>query len=201
MEHQGPWQQIPFPGVSVSWTLSPPPFLPLLSLGKGWQSSSSSSGYIRVVLRPSTVLAPYRLSTLKVRVIWRDDLVFNVLAGRATRFDTLLKPAELVSKLISKRTRTRFVNGFIFFCSILRTMQPCPTLLDSPMKKRNNDLSAYFSKLPYGLSYMKSALDYLLADKGKLTLQKIIAKKEEGKNRRFSRARNKRQTTLSRMKY
>lgn len=82
-------------------------------------------------------------------------------------------------------------------------MQPCPTLLDSPMEKRNNDLSAYYSKLPYRLSHMKSALDYLLADRatGKLTLRKIIAKKEKGKTRRVSRARNKRQTTLSRMKY
>lgn len=53
------------------------------------------------------------------------------------------------------------------------------------MEKRNNDLSAYFSKLPYRLSHMKSALDYLLADKatGKLTLQ-IIAKKKQGKTRR-----------------
>lgn len=71
------------------------------------------------------------------------------------------------------------------------------------MKKRNNELSAHFSKLPYGLSHIKSALDYLLAEKatGKLTLQKIIAKKEKGEDRRVSRARNKRQTTLSRMKY
>lgn len=115
----------------------PPPSSPLLPLGKGWQSSSSSSGYIRVTSLDHP--CPFHLSILKVRVTWRNDLVLNVLAGRVSvRCATETRRACFEIDF-QTYDNVRFVDGFRFFFFSMRTwMQSCPTLLDSPMKKRNN---------------------------------------------------------------
>lgn len=165
MEHQGPWQQIPFPGVSVSWTLSPPPLPPPSTPRQGLAVFLLELGYIRVVLRPSTILAPFRLSTLKVRVTWRNDLILNVLAER----DSIRRVIKIQpdSRLISKRTITQyFDNFFLFYENMYAILSHTPRF---PSKKQQWII--HFSELPYGLSHM-SAFDYLLAEKatGKLTL-------------------------------